>query len=295
MKPHLLDKKSHGPRSFRARRHNFPYFLKVWHYHPEIELVLILKSTGTRFVGDSIEKFQPGELVLLGENLPHMWLNDDPYFEPDSKLEADAIAVHFKVDFLGDGFFEAPELEKIKSLITTAAQGILFHNIEKATQDILCDLPSARGIDRIIKLLSILKVLSNWKDYNHLSSLGFTNSFDPSPSNHLNRVYEYIYAHFHRSVSLKEVAEIAHMNPSAFSRFFKRTHQKTFTRYLNEIRIGYACKLLIEGEQKIMAICYDCGFNNLSNFNRQFKRIRGMSPSEYQHQYKSRVLIKTNK
>ncbi len=286
MKPQILDKKSHGARSFRVRRHNFPYFLKVWHCHPEIELVLLLESTGTRFVGDSIEKFEPGQVVLLGENLPHMWMNDDVYFDPDSNLKADAIAVHFKVDFLGMRFFEAPELQKVQDMINRAGQGILFRGVEEQIRDILFDLLTAPSLGRIIKLLSVLKILADWKDYSYLSSKGFAQSFDPSPSNHLNQVYEYIYTHFHRTITLREIAEIAHMNPSAFSRFFKRIHKKTFTRYLNEIRIGYACKLLIEGELKIAAICYDSGFNNLSNFNRQFKRIRGMSPTEYQSLYK---------
>ena len=290
MKLHLVDRRSRNNRSFTVSHHNYPSLLKVWHYHPEIELVFLLKSTGTRFVGDSIETFEPGQLVLLGENLPHMWLNDPEYYEKESQLKAEAIAVHFKLDFLGPDFFNSPELLKVADLLERARQGILFHEPDKEIKTIMRELLSSRGIERLTKLFTLLNLLSNATAYEYLSSEGFINSFNQKDTNNLKKVYEYIFKNFDEPIQLKEVAEIARMNPAAFSRFFKKIHKKTFTRYLNEIRIGYACKLLIEEKHKIIAVCFDCGFTNISNFNRQFKLIRGMTPTQFQKFYKNNHL-----
>lgn len=290
MKLHLVDRRSRNNRSFTVSHHNYPSLLKVWHYHPEIELVFLLKSTGTRFVGDSIETFEPGQLVLLGENLPHMWLNDPEYYEKESQLKAEAIAVHFKLDFLGPEFFNSPELLKVADLLERARQGILFHKPNEEVKTIMWELLSARGIERLTKLFTLLNLLCNATSYEYLSSEGFINSFNQKDTNNLKQVYEYIFKNFDEPIQLKEVAEIARMNPAAFSRFFKKIHKKTFTRYLNEIRIGYACKLLIEEKHKIIAVCFDCGFTNISNFNRQFKLIRGMTPTQFQKFYKNNHL-----
>ncbi|MBI6118247.1 AraC family transcriptional regulator [Salegentibacter maritimus] len=286
MKLHLVDRRSCNNYSFSVSHHKYPSLLKVWHYHPEIELVLLIKSTGTRFVGDSIETFVPGQLVLLGENLPHMWLNAPEYYTRDSKREAEAIAVHFKLDFLGSEFLHAPELFKVADLLKRARQGMLFNKPTKEIKNIMKELLYCQGVERLSKLLMLLNILSNTTAYEYLSSEGFINSFNQKETNNLKKVYEYIFKNFDEPIQLNKVAEIARMNPSAFSRFFKKIHKKTFTRYLNEIRIGYACKLLMENKHKILAVCYDSGFTNISNFNRQFKLIRGMTPSQFQKFYK---------
>jgi AraC-like DNA-binding protein len=139
------------------------------------------------------------------------------------------------------------------------------------------------GFEKTMKFIRILHALTKHKNYKLLSSKGFVNSFNKTENKNLDKTYEYIFSHFNNPISLNEVAEVASMNPSAFSRFFKRVNRKTFTRYLNEIRIGYACKLLMEHKFNISTICYESGFNNISNFNRQFKSIKGMSPTDYIH------------
>jgi AraC-like DNA-binding protein len=255
--------------------------LKIWHYHPELELVYIAKSTGTRFIGDGIEKFSEGDLVLIGKNLPHMWLNDEVYFEADSDLVSEAIAIHFKEDFLGLGFFEAIEMKPILQLIKRAAQGIKFSNIDNKIIERIKKLHSLEPFEKTIKLVEILYKLANHEEYQLMSSPGFLNSFNKTDNKGLDEIYEFVFKNFNQPIGSKDVAEIAKMNPSAFSRFFKRIHRKTFTRYLNEIRIGYACKLLIENKNNITPVCYESGFNNISNFNRHFKSITGMSPSDY--------------
>ncbi|NKI25454.1 AraC family transcriptional regulator [Arenibacter sp. 6A1] len=281
MKLHLLDRASKENSSFLVSHNRYSHFLKVWHYHPELELVLILKSTGTRFIGDSIEKFSEGDLVLIGKDLPHMWLNDEVYFEENSTLLSEAIAVHFKEDFLGMGFFELPEMKKILQLMNTASQGILFEDINPKILKDFNALLTAMPFEKTLKLIEILHQLANHDNYRLLSSPGYLKSFQKTENNSLDEIYEYIFKNFSKPISSKDVAEVAKMNPSAFSRFFKRIHRKTFTRYLNEIRIGYACKLLMENQHNITPVCYESGFNNISNFNRHFKSITGMSPSDY--------------
>ena len=285
MKLHLLDRSSLKNSSFTAKQNRYPYFLKIWHYHPELELVFISKSTGTRFIGDSIEKFEEGDVILIGKNLPHMWLNDDDYFNEASHLMAEAIAVHFKIDFLGPAFFEIPEMKHISALLTRANQGIQFINVKHHILLEIKDILILDGFEKTIKLIRILDALAKHNNYKLLSSEGFINSFNRTENKRLDKIYEYIFKNFKEPISLKDVADIANMNPSAFSRFFTRINRKTFSRYLNEIRIGFACKLLMEHRYTIATICYESGFNNISNFNRQFKEITKMSPTEYIQHY----------
>ncbi|MDX1326105.1 MAG: AraC family transcriptional regulator [Arenibacter sp.] len=281
MKLHLLNRSSLQNSSFTVAHNSFPHFLKVWHYHPELELVYIVRSTGTRFIGDGIEKFEEGELVLLGKNLPHMWLNDEVYFEEDSNLMSEAIAVHFREDFLGMDFLNAMEMKPIAQLIKRADQGIKFVGVEDTVLSKVKELSELDPFHKTIGLLEVLHQLAIHEEYQLLSSPGFLNSFNKTDNKTLDEIYEFIFKNFNQPIGSKDVAEVAKMNPSAFSRFFKRIHRKTFTRYLNEIRIGYACKLLIENRDNITPVCYESGFNNISNFNRHFKSIVGMSPSEY--------------
>ena len=282
MKLHLLNRSSLLEKgSFTISENNYPFFLKVWHYHPEFELVVILKSTGTRFIGDNIEKFNVGELVLMGKNLPHMWLNDNEYFEENSKLEAYAIAIHFSENFAGKGFLKMPEMSAIEKLLEKAHYGIKFSGDLTGLIKSVTNLKNLDGFDRAIAFIQILNVLANHNDYKLLSSVGFVNSFKMTGKKNLENIYEFIIKNFKNNITLTDVASIACMNPSAFSRSFKRINRKTFSEYLNEVRVGYACKLLIEEKYNVSEICFESGFNNLSNFNRQFKKVTNYAPTEY--------------
>ncbi|PCJ94508.1 MAG: AraC family transcriptional regulator [Flavobacteriaceae bacterium] len=281
MKLHQIDRSSTHTSSFTVRTNRYSHFLKIWHHHTELELVVVNKSTGTIFIGDGIEKFQEGDVLLIGKNLPHMWLNDDVYFEEDSKLVADALAIHFKEDFLGTIFQQASEMQHIHQLFQRAKLGVKFENLRPAVTEKIAALSHLNSFDRTVRLLQVLHDLAEIKGYRLLASNGFVTSFNASNDDRLSKIYSYVYRHFKTPIGAKDVAKMIHMNQAAFSRYFKRTHRKTFTRYLNEIRIGYACKLLIEQTFNIKAICYECGFNNISNFNRQFKLVLGISPSDY--------------
>lgn len=289
MKLHLLDRSSTGNTSITVSQNNYKNFLKVWHFHEELELVYIIKSTGTRFVGDSIEKFQSGEVILIGKNVPHMWLNDEAYFEENSSLTAQAVSVHFKDNFVGKEFLSLPEMQPISHLLKKAAQGIKFNNVTDNIKNELLHLSSLNPAIKITRIIEILSKLEQTQHYTLLSSNGFINTFHQTENKRLNTIYEYVYQNFHTPISSKDVAELANMNASAFSRFFKTIHRKPFTRFLNEIRIGFACKMLLENKESITSIAYACGFGNISNFNRQFRIIKNESPSSFLSQHKKHL------
>ncbi len=290
MKLHLIDRRNAKLQTFAVTHNRYRHFLKLWHYHPELELVLIIKSSGTRFIGDSIEKFGEGEVVLIGKNLPHMWLNDNIYFDKSQYSSAEAIAIHFKKEFLGNEFLSLPELRPINELLQRAEQGIKFFGLEKGAIKKIKSLPDIDPFNRMIRFIDILNDLALHDHYHLLASAGYLNMFLKSENKRLHKIYEYVYRNFKESIGAHDVANIIGMNASSFSRFFKKIHRKTFTRYLNEIRIGYACKQLLEEKQKNIAdIAYESGFNNISNFNRQFKLIMGQSPSAYTQKYSQNI------
>ncbi|GAA3610519.1 AraC family transcriptional regulator [Flavivirga amylovorans] len=286
MKLHFIDRSDLKNNTFSVTHHNYPYFLKIWHHHRELELVLSIKSKGTRFVGDSILKFDEGDLVLIGKDLPHMWLNDDEYFEASSKLKAEAIAIHFKQDFLGDHFLSINEMAPISDLIERSMYGIKFLNISPELVHKIKSISSLDGFNRIMSFIDVLNDLAHCETYELLASKGFINSFNKGSHRNLDKAYEYIFNHFKEQITLIDVAKIACMNPSSFSRLFKKVNGKSFSEYLTEVRIGYACKLLMERNKNISKVCYESGFNNISNFNRRFKALMSMSPKVYTQHYK---------
>jgi AraC-like DNA-binding protein len=275
----LLTRSIHQHCSFSLAYHTYQ-FLKIWHYHPELELVFIQESTGTRYVGDSIENFSPGEIVLLGKNLPHLWLNDKEYIDKGSTLKSKAIVIHFMENF-SDKFLQVPEMECIRKLFEKANRGIKFRgDSNELILQKLNEMQNLKDLDRVIKLIEILRELSNHNDYKLLSS----NCVDPvyeKVNNKIDRVNNYILCNFKNNISLNDAAKLVHMNSSSFSRYFKQVQKKTFTQYVNEIKIGYACQLFIEQDYNIAEVCYESGFKNLSNFNRQFKEIKKVSPTGY--------------
>ncbi|TLP71116.1 AraC family transcriptional regulator [Maribacter sp. ACAM166] len=288
MELHMLNRSSNLNESLTVSHNQHSNFLRVWHFHPEFELVIILKSSGTRFIGDSIQKFEEGEVVLIGDNLPHMWLNDKQYFKENSVLKAEAISIHFNRDFLGTDFFEIPEMQSISNLLDRAKLGIRFYDPKTGLLDKIKSLVDLSPTARIYKTIEILDALTKHQRYKLLSSNSFLRSFNKTENKRLAKIYEYVFENFNTDISSSDVAEIAGMNKSAFSRFFKETNRKTFTTYLNEIRIGYASKLLLENKESITEIGYLSGFNNISNFNRQFKKIHDRSPSSYSKFHKQK-------
>lgn len=283
MKPKELSRKSPSHASFSVSKHNLTHFLSVWHYHDEIELVYINKSVGTKFIGDSINKFQPNDLVLIGSRLPHLWLNDKEYFDR-SDLEAEAWVIHFHPACLGEGFFQLPELNKIGKLLQQAKVGLEINGKSKSSIiKSLAFMMDHDGSERFLELIKILCWIADEQDIKELSSLSFIDSYSNFSDSRLDKVYQYIFNNFKENVNLDTVAGLANMNSSSFSRYFKQVTNKTFTVFVNEVRIGFACKLILEQNHlNIAEIGFQSGYNNLSNFNKQFKTVMSMSPTEYQ-------------
>jgi len=254
-------------------------FPGIWHFHDQYELTLILESSGSRLVGDNIDRFWEGDLVFIGKNLPHTWRNDELH----TFSRSEALVLHFLDDFSGDKFFDIPEMEAIKRILDRSHRGI---KINGKTRDevasLLLQMEHAAGAAKIVLLLSVLNAIAGSDDLTDLASEGFVNSFGDAASERLNNVYEYIMNHFQDDISLEKVASIASMSPTAFSRYFKNRTRKPFSRFLIELKIGYACKLLMKEEMTVASVCYESGFQNLSNFNAQFKAIAGMPPKKYQ-------------
>lgn len=264
-----------------------PHFDANWHFHPEYQLFIVLKGTGTRFIGDHVAAFRDGDLVFTGPDLPHVWRSDSEYFESNVDLWTEGIVIYFHEDFLGKQLLEKTELFRIRQLFTKAKHGL---EIKGSTRDkikgLMESLLNKKDFESILQLLTILNILAHTSEYSVLSSEGYTNSLKESDTERMNRVHAYVMRNFRNRITLGEVATIANMTPTSFSRYFKTHANKTFSEFLTEIRIGHSCKLLIEKKMNISQACYESGFNTLSNFNRQFKTVTQYSPLNYRDKYK---------
>ncbi|SEK64175.1 AraC family transcriptional regulator [Parapedobacter koreensis] len=285
MKPQLL-KVSTGPaHSFSARRDTIPYANNRWHYHREIELIHFEKGRGTQFIGDSIRNFASGDVVLIGSNLPHYWSFDSSYFDY-RREEADVRVVHFNEDFWGIHFLDLPENTNIKLLLQTAKQGIAVNGTAGLhVQQLLEELLVSEGPKRILLLVEALTTIAHSKDVQLLSSVGFNPHFQRGEKDRINNIYDFAIQHFKQRIALDDVAEVAGMSSNAFCRYFKSRTGKTFSQFLIEIRVGHACRLLIENHMNVKQICYESGFHNFAGFHKYFKQITGKSPLNYQRAY----------
>ncbi|MFP4094516.1 MAG: AraC family transcriptional regulator [Cyclobacteriaceae bacterium] len=282
MKPKQLTRKSMAHESFSVSRQLLPRFLNMWHFHEEIEIVYIVRSEGTKFIGDSITKFLEGDLVMIGSCLPHLWLNSQQYFE-SNEGKAESISIHFHPHCFGKAFFDIPEMARLNRLLQESQLGLEIKGPmkEKIVQK-MENLVNQKESYRFLSLIDLLLMIAEAPDKTPLSSLSFMESYQRNSSSRLDKIYEFILNHFKEDINLEMVAEVVSMNPSAFSRYFKQATNKTFVQYLNEVRIGYACKKLIyDTDKNVSEIGYESGFNNISNFNKQFKKITKQTPSQY--------------
>jgi AraC-like DNA-binding protein len=249
--------------------------------------MLIQKSSGTQYVGDNVSPFAEGDIVFLGPNIPHIFRNPPEYFDPKSKKKAKATVLYFSEKIVESDFFNLTEMQSIKKLLAQSKNGIKINNDSKAkvaAKFLKCVKSSNE--ERIINFLALLHFIATEAKYRTLSSNGFINNTDDKDLNRLNDVFEHLLNNFHDSIHLNTIAEIANMSPTAFCRFFKKHTNKTMVTFLNEIRIGHACKLLIKDESlNISQICFECGYNNLTNFIIQFKKLKGVSPLNYRRKY----------
>jgi AraC-like DNA-binding protein len=263
------------------------HFDPTWHFHPHYQLFTVLEGSGTRFIGDSIRLFMPEDTVFLAPNMPHVWRSDH-----SEKAHAHGIVVYFTDDFLGKDFFEKPEMYPIKQLFAHSQRGLeITGNMRASLRRGLVELLNLNGFESILKLLSILHELAHTTDYEYIASANYVNMHKISETERMQKVHEYVMQHFREEISLNVLASLICMSESAFCRYFKNRTNKTFSDFVSEVRIGYACKLLMSRELNITQIALESGFNTISNFNRQFKHLMGKSPSQYQKEFLSKVMF----
>lgn len=274
-----------------------------WHFHPEVQLTLVLKSAGYRIVGDNIAPLMPRDLVLVGANLPHVWHQEEgnaecgvrnAESEMRRKERADAvhaIVVRFREDFLGSHFLQSPEMEAVRRLLKRSARGL---RVTGATREVVAEqmeeLTELQGLGRLLKLLEIVNGLAVSKQLQPIASANFSPELRDSDTPRMQRVMRYIHEHLDQLIERGEVARCAALSEGAFSRFFKTRTGKTLPQYINELRVGNACARLRDAGAKVADIALGCGFENLANFNRQFRAITGMSPREYRSTFEDHAL-----
>jgi len=249
------------------------------HFHPEHELNLVLNSKGKRIVGDSIKGYDQNDLVLIGSNTPHAWTGESKH--------AQVITIQFHPDFLSEKSLSRNIMLPIREMLIRSRLGIKFN--EDITERIIPRievLTESRGFDSLLDFLSILYDLATSRNQETLSSHSYVDAVLPTQSKRIDTVNEFLHKNLSNTLALAEVAEIINMSPSAFSHFFKKRTQRSFSEYVSDLRIGKAAKLIIETDKNISEICYECGFNNLSNFNRIFKSLKGCTPTEFRGQQK---------
>jgi AraC-like DNA-binding protein len=261
--------------SFVAYNYSTDHFRFFWHFHPEYELTLITKGDGSRMIGDSYKLFKSGDLVFVGPNMPHSWATD---ISKRKNTKQECVVIQFSEKFI-DGFLSYNEFASVKKLLKAARQSAYFKVTEELSQSIQ-QVPLLKGVNRVIKLLTILDVLSASR-----AELLASEFFKPVPmrtdQDRLSKVFNFIHTCSHKTISLQQAANLINLSDSAFCKFFKRSCDKTFSDYLNELRIGHACKLLTETEKSISEIAYVVGFKSLTYFNRVFLKKKGKSPKHF--------------
>lgn len=275
--------------SLLVKKHNeqIENKLPFWHFHPELELVYINKAKGKRHIGSHLSYFNNSQLMLIGANLPHSGFTD--------RFTATGIEtiVQFKENFLGKDFFEIPEMLSIKNLFERAKKGILFGiETKQLLGEKIIQLNDSSNIERILLFIEILKDLANTDDYTLLNADGYVFEIRPQDNLKIEVVFGHVRRHYDRPIPLQEIADKVNMTVPAFCRYYKKVTGKTFTQFVNEFRIVHATKLLAESHSSITDICFECGFNNFSHFNKLFKKFAGKSPLKYRNEMKQLLIQK---
>lgn len=257
-----------------------------WHYHAQLELIYISESTGIRFVGDSVSQFEPGDLVLVGSYLPHLWRNDPSYYRDNDNTLVKTIIIKFTLDFLGEDTFKNPVFSDISKLFEESNYGISFgKSVSDSLSKEIIGLVDMTDTEKIIKLLDIFHRLSIAEDKTILSSTDMR-QYSQETSHRIANVLKFISDNYSDDISLKDISDIACMTTNSFCRYFKKMTNKSFVDFLNEIRIRNAARLLAQDDINISEVCYTVGYKSITNFNHQFKKTMGTNPKNYRYSIK---------
>ncbi|MFT3935058.1 MAG: AraC family transcriptional regulator [Chitinophagaceae bacterium] len=261
--------------SFLAKTFATPHFEVPWHQHIEYELIYFIAGEGSSYIGNYVGDFACGDIFFLGSNLPHT------FQKADKDLFTSAVVVQFKENFWGNDFMQLPESRQIKNLFDISMQGLKINeNCRQILAPMIKELETAKGFERIIKLCNCLLLIEKQGDYTALSTQEIK-AFNSKYKERIDKILQYTIDYFQEPVTLDDVAESVSMSVPAFCNYFKKSTKKTYIDFLNEVRVGYACKQLMDTQNNIASICYDSGFNTLANFNKQFLKVKKLTPSAY--------------
>ncbi|WP_162946441.1 AraC family transcriptional regulator [Chitinophaga barathri] len=270
---------------FAVRVIDLPYFSTEFHFHKECQLVYVVESEGKRIIGDSVENFSSDELILLGQDIPHVWHNDKRYFEKDTDTRetyARSVALFFDPEKLQEAMGLFGSAKPVEALLKKAARGMKFTGRTKASlRQMLLEMTRQKGFEQLVTFIRMLDLLTRTREFELLASTGYVNTYQAKDNDRIDRVFKYVFTHFKSDIQLNDMASLVNMSKQAFCRYFKSRTQKTFINFVNEVRIGHACRLMAGGETQISCLAYESGYNSLSNFNHFFKEIKGMTPREY--------------
>lgn len=268
--------------SFRLQEDNESHFYDTLHQHPEVQLTLILSSEGKIIAGDYIGTFKPGDIFFLGPNLPHVFRNDTRYYDSGNERKAHSISIFFEWQSFGEKFLTMPELKSLMEFSKVSERGLHIRDpLRGHIAQLMKQMFYKSDMDRLIVLLKILNILSNSPEKDALASSGVYSDFNEADGKKLGDIYRFTMNEYHRKIHLDEVASVAHMTVNSFCRYFKKRTRKSYIDFLTEIRIGQARKLLQQNDMSISQICFEVGFNNLSNFNRKFRELCSITPTNF--------------
>lgn len=271
--------------SFRRFNDTSPNGDPIWHYHPEIEMVYIKSGNGKRHIGNHISYYTSGDLILIGSNLPHYGFSDR------LTTRNTEMVIQFKQEFLGEQFFDTPEMIKVADLLDRSKHGISFYgNTKKEVGKLLEAMVVMNSFDRLLQTLRVLHFMAESSSYYLLNAKKITVKANSQNRDRIKVVYDFVRDEFQREIPLEEIADKTAMTVPSFCRYFKKQTGKTFTQFVNEFRVIHACKLLSETGRSVADICFECGFNNFSHFNKQFKIITEKSPSEYRNEFREVII-----
>lgn len=253
-----------------------------WHYHQESELSFITEGTGRRIVGDSVEEFHPGDLIFIGPRIPHVWFPDEKHVRQHSGRTLESVYMLFSNDILPSDLTSLPEFDHVRKAMALSERGarITGETLNEVSR-IMLQLPYMSRIKRLMFFYEIMDLIGRSKSFTYLASEQYVKTKFETNNSRVHRIHEYLMKNYQNEVDLKEVAEVVHMAPASVCRFFKSSTGLTVFEYLNKIKIEYSCQLLLNTDLNIVDISYDCGFNNLSHFNKQFRKFIGKTPSEF--------------
>lgn len=276
-------------KSFIVHHEFYPF--APWHHHPEYELVLVLRGRGKRMVGDNVDRFREHDLIFTGPFLPHQWLPDLYHAGHPENYQERCFVIQFLDNFLGEKFFDVPENATLRKFLTGSSRGCrFFGEAKKKIVSILLKMIDSNDTERLFSLLSIFEVFATSSDFHYLSSPASVESFMLKENESMHKALQYIMQNFQKDIQIKDLLEVTNMSYASFYNYFRRNYKVPFKEYLLEIRVEYACKLLRDETLNISEIAYSCGFENLSNFNRQFRKLKLMTPSQYQRQLQESIM-----